>query len=297
MHIDPSLLTNVYQWVSWITCIDTGQPWPTVWVCALTHGNEIGWLQALQHLLETNVPERLISGRLILITVNHAAYNDYIASADPVAGRFHDINMNRVRAHLDQTDAYEVQRYHRLLPIFDQIDYILDIHTTSQPENSRMGICHTRDHELLDSFICTDRILCDPNFDTASSMISYLSAQGKVAYGIECGSHTQSNAYLNAYENILALLGHTWQLPPSTQPKQKTPKGVFQFYSEVYPLTEQFSYTRSYQNFDQIAPGERFATDQDTSYINETEDDLYLGIIGRTVRPGDGIGFLFTKLG
>ena len=211
--------------------------------------------------------------------------------------RFLDVNMNRIWKHLDQVESYEVQRFEELLPILDILDVAIDIHSTSLQTWSLMWIGHSKDSDILSDILVTDRLLIDPHFDQWWSLMSFMTQQWKLAYGIECGSHTQADAYINALQNIYSLLLYTWSITqiPTLYKTKKKEKSVYSFFEEVFPLSEQFVYTKEYQNFDPISPGETYATDGDYIYTNETDNTIYIGIIWKKPRVGDGVCFLFQK--
>ncbi|MFC2494924.1 hypothetical protein BSK20_03845 [SR1 bacterium human oral taxon HOT-345] len=62
------------------------------------------------------------------------------------------------------------------------------------------------------------------------------------------------------------------------------------------PKTQNFTYTKPYQNFEKINSGEVYAQDGAELYENTSGIPLYLGIIMKSVILGDGMGFLFEKM-
>jgi predicted deacylase len=115
--------------IPYVTSFDSGNAGPHVVVAALMHGNEICGAVALDHLLRAGL--RPARGTLTLAFANVAAYESFDA-ADPLAARYLDEDMNRVWRQdiLDgpQSSA-ELERARILRPVFEQADFLLDLHS------------------------------------------------------------------------------------------------------------------------------------------------------------------------
>src|SRR5262249_10956789 len=113
-------------------------PGPHVMVNALTHGNEICGAITLDRLLRLGIrPQR---GKLTLAFVNVAAYERFDAG-NPFSSRFVDEDFNRVwvESRLDGPEStVELKRARALRPVFDQIDFLLDIHSMQTPSPALM---------------------------------------------------------------------------------------------------------------------------------------------------------------
>ena len=133
--------------VDFVHAFDSGRPGPRVMVQALTHGNEIcgaiavDWLLAL--MAEGWRPAR---GRLILAFANVAAYHRF-DTTHPFTSRCIDEDLNRVWADevlLGARDSAELRRARELRPFVDATEFMLDIHSMSEPCAPLM-VCGTQD--------------------------------------------------------------------------------------------------------------------------------------------------------
>ena len=117
--------------VDYITTFDSGLPGPHIMVNAITHGNELCGVVALDFLFRNEV--RPLLGKLTLSFANVDAYHSF-DKKDPHASRYLDEDFNRIW-DLEKLDgnhnSREQNRAREMRPIVDQVDYLLDIHSMS----------------------------------------------------------------------------------------------------------------------------------------------------------------------
>ena len=102
-------------------------------VQALTHGNEVCGAIALDWLLRSGF--RPARGTLTLVFANAAAYQTFDAG-DPFASRCLDEDFNRIwdAAVLDGSRcSRELARARELRPFYDRTDFLLDLHSMTDP--------------------------------------------------------------------------------------------------------------------------------------------------------------------
>jgi predicted deacylase len=119
--------------VDYVHIMDSGKPGPNVMVQALTHGNEFSGAIALNYLFEEKV--KPLRGKLTLAFANVAAFERF-DFADPDRSRCIDEDYNRVWADavlLGPRDSVELRRARELRPFVDAADYLLDLHTMTEP--------------------------------------------------------------------------------------------------------------------------------------------------------------------
>jgi predicted deacylase len=119
--------------VDYVHVKDSGKPGPNVMVQALTHGNEFSGAIALNYLFEEKV--KPLRGKLTLAFANVAAFERF-DFADPDRSRCIDEDYNRVWADavlLGPRDSVELRRARELRPFVDAADYLLDLHTMTEP--------------------------------------------------------------------------------------------------------------------------------------------------------------------
>lgn len=134
--------------VDFVHAWDTGKPGPRVMIQALTHGNEICGAIALDWLLDQIAKGafRPARGRLILAFANVAAFQRF-DTAHPFSSRCIDEDLNRVWADevlLGARDSAELRRARELRPFVDASEFVLDIHSMSEPCAPLM-VCGTQD--------------------------------------------------------------------------------------------------------------------------------------------------------
>jgi len=119
--------------VDYVHVLDSGRPGASVMVQALTHGNEFSGAIALDYLFRERVsPAR---GKLVLAFANVAAFARFDFT-DPDRSRYIDEDYNRVWADDvigGARDSAELRRARELRPFVDAADYLLDLHTMTEP--------------------------------------------------------------------------------------------------------------------------------------------------------------------
>ena len=119
--------------VEYVHVLDSGKPGPNVMVQALTHGNEFSGAIALDYLCKQKVVP--VKGKLVLAFANVAAFARF-DFADPDRSRYIDEDYNRVWADdvlRGSRDSHELRRARELRPFVDAADYLLDLHTMTEP--------------------------------------------------------------------------------------------------------------------------------------------------------------------
>jgi len=141
VELDPPDLT---RWRAGNTGIDyvwsftTAAPGPHVMLSALMHGNEICGAVALDRMLNAGV--RPARGTMTFAFCNIEAYRSF-SRVDPAVSRYVDEDMNRVwdRSALEgPRHSQELRRARLLRPLIDTVDYLLDIHSTTNVNPAMM---------------------------------------------------------------------------------------------------------------------------------------------------------------
>ena len=208
---------------------NTGVPWvhrhsaavdadsgPQVMVQALTHGNEICGAIALAWLLAEISAGRWQpqAGRLTLAFANVAAYARFDPN-DPFPSRFVDEDLNRVWGDdqlLGTRQSVELQRARQLQPFVDAADFMLDIHSMSEPCTPLM-VCGTVDKNahFAKALGVPATLLIDTGHAAGLRMVER-GAYGdphsaKRALLVECGQHWERAAADVAIDTLVRFLG------------------------------------------------------------------------------------------
>jgi predicted deacylase len=134
VELDPP---DLAPWRSGNTGIDyvwsftAAVPGPHVMLCGLMHGNEICGAIALDRMLHAGV--RPARGKITFAFCNVEAYRLF-SRVDPAISRYVDEDMNRVwveGALEGPRNSQELRRARILRPQIDTVDYLLDIHSTT----------------------------------------------------------------------------------------------------------------------------------------------------------------------
>ncbi len=200
--------------VDYVHVLDSGRPGATVMVQALTHGNELCGAIALEHLLRQRPVVR--QGRLVLVFANVAAFERFDAD-QPHASRYVDEDYNRLwadEALFGARDSAELRRARALRPFVDTSDYLLDIHSMSEPSRALM-VCGTQDKNAR--FACElgtpGDLLIDTGHPAGLRMVERGgfgdAASPKRALLIECGQHWEAAAADVAIDTLMRFLALT----------------------------------------------------------------------------------------
>ena len=193
---------------------------PHLTIQALTHGNEVCGAIALAKLLDASV--RPLRGTLTLVFANVDAYATFDAS-DPFASRCLDEDFNRLWTAevLDgPRTSRELVRARALRGCYDATDYLLDLHSMTDPcpplalaGRQRKGM------ELAQQIGLPRDIVVDEGHKAGKRLRDYafFDAPGdpRSALLVECGQHWESAAPGVALQSSLRFLRHFGLLSPA----------------------------------------------------------------------------------
>ncbi len=233
-----------------VMTLDSGIEGPEVGVMACTHGNEPSGLAAFAYLMKTPPP----TGRVHLIINNVEAARRYFEEAEDLSFtahyRFVDRDMNRVRP---DDDTYEASRIRALLPLYEQLDVVIDLHSTSSPSEP-MLIEVSEDLPLL-NIQGVEVVL--------RNLVPHLNAPPLVslcknarAYVLETGSHEDPRSSEIAQRAVQSLLSQDLL----QQDAQSVPASVYRIYQTVVFPHESYSLTRILNNLEFLPAGTLLAT-------------------------------------
>ena len=189
------------------------RPGPRVTIQALTHGNEVCGAIANDWLLREDV--RPVRGTLTLTFANVDAFRRFDA-ADPFASRCLDEDFNRLWS-ADVLDGArqtrDLARARALRPVYDETDYLLDLHSMTDPcpplamaGRQRKGVAFAQalglpQHVVVDAGHAAGKRLRDYEFfdDPADPRSALL---------VECGQHWERAAPKVAQQSALRFLRH-----------------------------------------------------------------------------------------
>jgi predicted deacylase len=199
--------------IPYVWRFEAERPGPRVTIQALTHGNEACGAIALDALLARGT--RPARGTLTLIFANVAAYQAFDPN-EPFASRCVDEDYNRLWSAevLDSArQSAELARARELRPIYDATDYLLDLHSMTDPcpplalaGRQRKGL------ELAYGVGVPEHIVIDAGHQAGKRLRDYAffddPADPRSALLIECGQHWERGAPHVARRASLRFLRH-----------------------------------------------------------------------------------------
>ncbi|MEP7182000.1 MAG: succinylglutamate desuccinylase/aspartoacylase family protein [Betaproteobacteria bacterium] len=270
---------------------------PHVVLQALTHGNEVCGAIALDWLLGTGF--RPLRGTLTVCFANVAAYHAF-DRADPYASRCVDEDFNRVWT-ADVLDGprqtADLKRARKLRPLYDAADYLLDLHSMTDPcpplalaGRQRKGL------ELAQALGQPPYIVVDGGHSAGKRLRDYAFFDDPVdprnALLIECGQHWEAAAPDVARQVTLRFLRHfgmaapeflDTHLDPAPTPAQK----VVEVTSAVTIRSDAFAFAVPVYGLAVIPrAGTLLATDGDAEVLTPY-DDCVLIMPTRRPKPGE----------
>ncbi len=186
---------------------------PHVLVQALTHGNEVCGAIALDWALREEL--RPTRGTLSLVFANVAAYKRFDAT-DPFASRCVDEDFNRLWTAevLDgPRDSSELRRARELRPLYERVDYLLDLHSMSEPcPPLAMAGLRSKGLALARAVGTPQHIVVDGGHAAGRRLRDYAffddEDDPRAALLIECGQHWDVSAPAIAIQSVLRFLRH-----------------------------------------------------------------------------------------
>lgn len=192
---------------------EAGKPGPRVTIQALTHGNEVCGAISNDWLLQQAV--RPVRGTLTITFANVAAYERFSA-ADPFSSRCVDEDFNRLWSPevLDgPRQSRDLARARELRPVYDDTDYLLDLHSMTDPcpplalaGRQRKGL------ELALAVGLPRHVIIDAGHAAGKRLRDYGDFDDPVsernALLIECGQHWERAAPDVARQCTLRFLRH-----------------------------------------------------------------------------------------
>jgi predicted deacylase len=192
---------------------DSGRPGPNVVVQALTHGNEVCGAIALDWLLDAAF--RPVRGTFTAVFANVAAYRTF-DRADPFASRCIDDDFNRLWSS-DVLDgprvSSELFRARELRPLYDACDFLLDLHSMTDP-CPPLALCGRRAKglALARAVGVPSHIVIDAGHAAGTRLRDYaffdVADDARNALLVECGQHWERAAPDVARDATLRFLGH-----------------------------------------------------------------------------------------
>ena len=269
--------------VDYVHVLESGKPGPNVMVQALTHGNEFSGAIALDFLFREKIKPS--KGKLVLAFANVAAFARFDFN-DPDRSRYIDEDYNRVWADGvlgGARDSAELRRARELRPFVDAADYLLDLHTMTEPCRPIM-VCGMLDKGA--AFARKVGVPADLLIDTGHPAGLRMRDRGgfgdpaspKNALLIECGQHWEKSSVDVAIDTTVRFLKATGVVDAAwadTRTRQNPPtqQRVVRVTEPVVAKTMGFRFARPWKGLEVIEKaGSVVATDGDKTWRTPYDD-------------------------
>ncbi len=197
----------------------SSRPGPRFTIQALTHGNEVCGAISNDWLLHEGF--RPTRGTLTLTFANVAAYRTFDAT-DPYTSRCVDEDFNRLwtKETLDgPRQTADLARARELRPVYDATEYLLDLHSMTDPcAPLSLAGQHQKGLELAFAIGVPQHIIIDAGHKAGRRLRDYGpfddSADPRNALLVECGQHWERAAPEVARQASLRFLRHFGMADP-----------------------------------------------------------------------------------
>jgi uncharacterized protein len=242
---------------------DSGRPGPTLLVTGGVHGNEHCGPKAIRQVI-TEIASGALTlkrGKLIAVpVVNLLAHERNV--------RFVDENLNRIFMHHDSPKTHEQRVANEILPLIDECDFLLDLHSVHAPGAPPFAFIDNDnpEHQAFVRAIGLDYILTgwDRLYSGAGrnqpASTDYAQSRGKIAACVECGGHDDPSAPDVAHACILGALRHLGMAAGGEA--RRRPATVVEF-SKVVIKERDGHLARAWRDLDPIRRGEVIAEYED----------------------------------
>jgi predicted deacylase len=284
--------------VDYVHVLDSGRPGASVMVQALTHGNEFSGAIALDTLWKDGL--RPVRGTLTLAFANIAAYERFDPEK-PSASRCIDEDYNRVWSDevLDgPRDSLELRRARELRRFVDAADYLLDLHSMSEPCRPIM-VCGTSEKSV--AFARRIGMPADLLIDTGHASGLRMIERGafgdpqspRAAVLIESGQHWEKSAVDVAFDTTLRFLTVTGVVDEAwAQPRLRLPLPAVQrlvrVTEAVVAKSMQFRFARPWKGLEVVpGTGTPIAYDGETVWRTAYDDCVMVMPGTANLKPGN----------
>lgn len=256
--------------------LEGAEPGPTAMISAVVHGNELCGAIILDELLRCGF--RPLKGRLILAFMNVAAYESF-SCRHPDGSRYVDEDLNRVWTE-DRLngpgDTAELRRAREVRPLLNDVDMLLDLHSTSS-YSAPMSLAGLSDRSLSLALAlgAPAAVVRDAGHVAGKRMRDYTpftgDGPGPTSLLVECGQHWQRATVDCARDITRRFLRHLGMVKGGVPPAPR--QTVLEVTEAVTVMTPNFRFAADFQGLESIdRAGTRIAIDGDMPILTPYDD-------------------------
>jgi succinylglutamate desuccinylase len=235
------------------------------------HGDEICGIQAVKEITENL---QIDSGSVLFVFAN--------PNAIKANTRMTEFNLNRAFKNESEYDketkkTYEYKRAQELKKYLDNVDVLLDIHSSFSEESEPFIICEKNANDIV-KFFPKEFSKIAYGFDSKQpgGTDYYMNSLGKIGICIECGSHQNPNAGILAKKTTLQFLkirGHIKGVP--VLEGEKIDREYIQVTDLYYTKSDNFRLSKDFADFEGLSQGSIIGKDGEEDIISR-KDSLIL---------------------
>lgn len=256
---------------------DSGVSGPHLLILGAVHGNEVAGPNAIFKIIDDiqTYQLNLKSGRITFVPI----CNMQACQKDT---RQIDENLNRVMCIHDNPSSYEQHLANEIVPLIEQCDVLLDLHSTHSKGDMPFAFCDypiSENRALVDVLNVKYVLLGWPEIYAGKTQISDYSTERcahdykKVGITLECGYHKAPEATDVAYEAIINTLIHLGMIDgptPSVYPKKAIRL------TEYIVKAKSGHLCRTYKHLDEVIQGQKIAEYEDGEVLYAPHDGYIL---------------------
>jgi predicted deacylase len=254
---------------------------PTLTVLGAVHGNERCGTEAIRRVaraLDAGTVT-LSRGTLVLVPVtNPRAYEENV--------RFIDRNLNRC-LHPDYKGdgSYEDSINPVLIPLLDQTDVLLDLHSYASPGGPFIFLSSDRNDRAEKDFATALGVFdfvygwqeafgnanteLDPHYSTGTT--EYAREKGAIAITLECGQHLNADAPDVGERSILLALQHLGMIDDANVAVQEKPFRCVQM-KQAFCKIREGNFVKELKHYEPVSQGDVIARYRDGEEVIAPRD-------------------------
>jgi succinylglutamate desuccinylase len=255
-------------------------PGPHVALVALTHGNEIAGAIVLADMLGAGIsPQR---GRLSLIFANTEAFMAFDPE-DPTATRYLDEDLNRLWGEdrlQSPRDSREMRRVRELLPVIENVDVLVDLHSMLWPSDPLTLVADTQPAIKLSLSLGTPRLtVADPGHISGRRLVDHARftkpGSRAAAVLVEAGQHWEAATVAAMAQTARRALGLFDIAGPEPAPRAEPPL-LARVTETVTATSHNFIFAREFRGGDIIPEAGTVIAHDGAREIRTPHDDCLL---------------------
>ena len=251
--------------------IDSGISGEKIAIFCGVHGNEKAGIFAVERALKEL---KIIKGSVTFVFANQEAIKKNVRQIEK--------NLNRCFNKDELPTTYESKRAIELMNILDDVDYLLDIHSSNNPNTEPFIITEKNGFDIVKNM--NFRIIAT-GFDSIEpgATDGYMQKNNKIGICLECGFSGESEKNTDlAYDSIVQFLQYFGSIENISEKNNIKQKVLL--VNDVQKVTDSsFRLTKSFADFEELKKGDKIAWDSSREYIIDRDRVILFGSPGKPV--------------